>query len=161
MGIFDSLRLKRGPAYKVPHVPIDGVIGMWHGAKTGGGLALAGGQVALTRDYLVFSPWDMDQTRAWLVRLLSMAGVPHAGSVNALLTMTRILEPVAIPVSGIARIQVLNWASTWNPPAVQIQLQDGSHFEVGILASPLSPSGSKANDVALNDWLSKMPVAAG
>jgi hypothetical protein len=161
MGIFDSLLPKRGSAYKESPVPIDGVIGMWHGAKTRGGLALAGGQVALTRDYLVFSPWDMDQTRTWLVRLLSMAGVPHVGSANALLTMTKILEPVAIPVSTIARIQVLNWASAWKPPTARIQLQDGSHFDMGILASPLSPNPRKANDVALSDWLSKMPVAAG
>jgi hypothetical protein len=133
---------------------------MWHGAKTRGGLALAGGQVVLTRDYLVFSPWDMDQTRAWLVKLLGMAGVPFVGPVNALLTQTKILEPVAIPVSAIARVQVLNWASTWKPPMARIQLNDGNYFEMGILASPLSPSGSKANNVAMNDWLSKMPVAA-
>ncbi len=161
MGIFDSLLPKRGPTYKASPVPIDGVVGMWHGAKTRGGLALAGGQVALTRDYLVFSPWDMDQTRAWLVKLLSMAGVPHVASANTLLTKTKILEPVAIPVSAIARIQVLNRRSLLKPPTAQIQLRDGGHFDIGILASPLSPNVSKANDAAFEDWLSKMPIAAG
>ena len=160
MGILDSLLPKRGPAYEPSPVPIDGVVGMWHGAKTRGGLSLAGGQVVLTRDYLVFSPWDMDQTRAWLVKLLGMAGVPHVGSVDALLTKTKILDPVAIPVSTISGIQVLNRASPLKPPTARIQLQDGSHFDMGILASPLSWNGSKANDAAFDDWLSKMPVAA-
>jgi hypothetical protein len=159
MGIWGSNRPRRGPAYKVSPVPVSGVVGVWHGAKTSGGLALAGGQVVLTRDYLIFSPWDMDQTRAWLVRLLSMAGVPHVASANALLTQSRILEPVAIPVSTIAGVQILSWASLLKPPTARIKLRDGRHFDMGILASPLSPNVSKKNNTAFTHWLSKMPVS--
>jgi hypothetical protein len=52
------------------------------------GPSATGGQVALGRDWLVFSPWDMDRTRAWLVKWLGKAGVPHVGDVGILWSPT-------------------------------------------------------------------------
>ena len=160
MGLFDSLLPGRGPAYKPSPVPVEGVVGIWTGANTRGGLSMAGGQVVLTRDYLIFTPWDLDQTRAWLVKWLGKAGAPQAGKVDDLLTKSKLLDAVAIPLSHISGVQVLNRASLLKPPTARIQLEDGSHFDLGILASPLSANISKANNSAQDDWLSKMPVRA-
>ena len=37
-------------------------------------------EVVLTSEYLVFTPWDLSKTRAFLVKLLTKAGVPHVGA---------------------------------------------------------------------------------
>ena len=66
-------------------------------------VSLAGGEVVLARDHLVFSPWDMDKTRAFLVQWLSKAGVPHVGTADKLLTASKLLEPVVLPVADIER----------------------------------------------------------
>jgi hypothetical protein len=102
----------------------------------------------------------MDETRAWLVKWLGKAGAPQAGKVDELLTKSKLLDAVAIPLSEITGIQVLNRASWFKPPTARIQLQGGGHFDLGILAKPLSANVDKANNAAQDDWLSKMPAAS-
>ena len=122
------------------------------------GVSLAGGEVVLARDHLVFSPWDMDKTRAFLVQWLSKAGVPHVGTADKLLTASKLLEPVVLPVADIERVEMLNRASAFNPPQVRLHLRSGGHFDLGILHSPTALSGSSKNDTVLDDFLSKLSV---
>lgn len=159
MGLVDDLLKGQGPEYKRPVLELEGVVGAWTAARTSaGGLAMAGGQVVLARDYLVFSPWDMDDTRAFLVKWLGKAGVPHLGPLNDLISATKLLEPVVLPVGDIASVEVLNRGSVLKPPRARIHLRDGNHFDIGILHSPTTMNLSPKNNVALDDWLSKLPV---
>jgi hypothetical protein len=147
-----------GGEYKPSPVPLEGVVGAWTAANTRSGLSLAGGKVILTQDYLVFTPWDMDRTREWLFKLLAKAGAPdYVGKIDDLITKSRILEPVAIPLSKIDSIQVLNRASLLRPPTARLGLTDGRHFDLGILASPGTWNPSPKNNQAFDDWLRHMP----
>jgi hypothetical protein len=139
---------------------MEGVLGIWSAANTRGGLSLAGGQVALTREYLVFSPWDLDQTRRWLRTLLSTTSASDfAKTIDDLITKSKLLEPVMIPVADITSIEVLNRASWFGPPTARIHLRGGRDFDLGILASATTPNKSDANNQAFDDWLSRMPPA--
>ena len=114
MNPFDKLLGSRGGEYKRPLLELEGVIGAWTAARMRG-VSLAGGEIVLARDHLVFSPWDMDKTRAFLVQWLSKAGVPHVGTADKLLTASKLLEPVVLPVADIERVEMLNRASVLNP----------------------------------------------
>jgi hypothetical protein len=144
------------PHYTASPVEVQDVIGAWTAANTRGGLALAGGQVILTPQHLVFTPWDMDETRAWLVKGLSKAGFAYAGQIDKLITASKLLEPVAVPVGAIASAQSLNGASFLKPPTVRLQLTDGRHFDLGILASPTTWNKSPKNDVAMADFMGRL-----
>jgi hypothetical protein len=160
MGFLDRVLSGQGPDYKRPLLELEGVVGVWTAARTGlGGLSLAGGQVVLARDHLVFSPWDMDDTRAFLVKWLGKAGVPHLGTVDQLLTATKLLEPVVLPVADIAKVDVLSRGSLMKPPAVRIHVRSGGHLDIGILHSPTTPNVSSKNNAALEDFVSKVGVA--
>jgi hypothetical protein len=154
MGILDGLL----PRYKPSPIPVEGVVGVWTAARTSGGFSLAGGQVVLTAQHLIFSPWDMDQAREWLLRFLGAAGAPPmASKIDQLITKSRLLEPVALPLEDITSVEVLNRASITKPPTARLHLRDGNHFDLGILASPRSPNVSRANNEAFDDWRSRMP----
>jgi hypothetical protein len=142
-----------GPRYKPHAVVIDGVRGIWSAANTRAGLSLAGGQVAVTDEYLSFSPWDLDETRKWLFKLLSEAGAPTwVGKIDDLITKSRLLEPVAIPVAAIGDVQMLNRASVLKPPTARIFF-DGRQFDVGIVSAPTSPNFSGSNNEAFDHFL--------
>jgi hypothetical protein len=73
VGLFDRLT----PRYTPAPVNVEGAIGRWTAARTASGLPIAGGEIILTRQHLVFTPWDMTQTRGFLVKLLCAGGVRH------------------------------------------------------------------------------------
>jgi hypothetical protein len=153
VGLLDSL----GGRYEPSPVPIEGALGTWTAANTRGGLSLAGGRVILTGDHLVFTPWDMDETREWLFKGLSKAGAPgYVGKIDDLISASKLLEPVAFPVSEIAGTQVLNRASWLKPPTVRITLAGGRRFDLGVLASPGSPNKSRANNQAFDHFLATL-----
>lgn len=149
------------PRYESSPVPIDGVTGAWTATRTvGGGFAVSGGQVILTHRHLVFTPWDMDRTRESLFKLLSIAGAPGpVGKIDDLISKSRLLEPVAIPLTDITDIQVLNGSSLLKPPTARLRLRNGGTFELGILASPTTPNFATANNQAFDDWLARMRLA--
>jgi hypothetical protein len=158
MGLLEGMLGPRGGAYKQPLDDIDGVVGAWSAARTGGGgLSIAGGQLVLTDSSLVFSPWDLDKTRAFLVKWLSKAGVPHVATIDKALTASKLLDPVVLPIADVARVEVLNRASLLKPPRARIALRDGRHFDVGILSSATAPNFSPANNVALDDFVARLP----
>jgi hypothetical protein len=150
------MSLLDGPKYTPAPVPVAGAIGRWTAAKTGSGLAIAGGEVVLVPEYVVFTPWDMTQTRDLLVKLLSGAGVPHVGAVDKLLTASKLLEPVAILIATIAELRPLGRASVPRPPYARITFGAGRHFELAILAGPRYPNFSQENNVAFDDWFTKL-----
>jgi hypothetical protein len=155
MGILDSLR----PRYAASPVDLEGVVGAWTAARMGGGLALSGGQIVLGSDYIVFSPWDMDQTRTWLVKALSVAGDPGwAGKLNQLITMSGLLEPVVIPLGVIRCVEPVGGPSLFKPPTARLHLQDGRSFDFGILASPRTPNFSGKNTQAFQDFMGHLPA---
>jgi hypothetical protein len=161
MGLLDDLLSGRGPSYKRPELELDGVVGAWTAARTSGGLSVSGGQVVLARDQLVFSPWNMDSTREFLVTWLPKAGVPHVGTVDKLLTASGLLEPVVLPLTELERVEVTGRGSLLKPPQVRLHFAGGRHFDMGILHSPTTLNGSPKNRAALDDFLSKLPVPAG
>ena len=55
IGLLDGLT----PRYTPAPVNVDGAIGRWSAARTASGSSLAGGEIIVTRDHLVFTPWDM------------------------------------------------------------------------------------------------------
>jgi hypothetical protein len=150
-----------GSHYTPSPVELENVVGAWSAANTRGGLALAGGQVVLTAQYVVFTPWDMAQTRAWLVKGLSTAGSQYAGQIDKLITASRLLEPVAIPLNAITSVQPLNAARLFKPPTARLELMDGRHFDLGILASPTTPSVSRKNNAAMQDFMSRLHLLLG
>jgi len=156
MGFFDDLLPGEGPTLKPSPVELGDVVGAWFAARTMGGFSIAGGAVVLGRDWLVFSPWDLDRTRAWLVTWLGRAGVPYLGHLDRLLSATKLLEPVAIPLDGIASAELLSDGSLFKPPQVRLGFVDGRHFDLGILASPTSLNVSGANREALEDFVAKL-----
>jgi hypothetical protein len=150
VGLLDSFL----PKYKPAPVPLEGVRGVWTAANTKGGLSLAGGQALITKDHLVFTPWDMDKTREWLFKLLSKAGAPEwVGRIDELIDESKLLEPVAIPLTEITGTQTLNRASVLKPPTVRIRLRDARHFDLGILTRPTSPNFNRANNEAFDHFL--------
>jgi hypothetical protein len=157
MNLLDNILGSRGGDYKRPLLELEGVIGSWTAARTRG-ISLAGGEVVLARDHLVFSPWDMDKTRAFLVQWLSKAGVPHIGTADKLLSASKLLDPVVLPVADIERAEMLNRASLFKPPQVRLHLRSGGHFDLGILHSPTTPNISPKNNTAFDNFLSKLPV---
>jgi hypothetical protein len=157
MNLLDNILGSRGGDYKRPLLELEGVIGSWTAARMRG-VSLAGGEVVLARDHLVFSPWDMDKTRAFLVQWLSKAGVPHVGTADKLLSASKLLEPVVLPVSDITQAEILNRASVFKPPQVRLHLRSGGYFDLGILHSPLALGGSPKNNTVFDDFLSKLSV---
>jgi hypothetical protein len=157
IGLLDGIL--GGPKYTPAPVPLDGVIGRWTAARTASGLSVAGGEVVLTTSYLVFTPWDMTQTRDFLIKLLSGVGVPHVGDINKLLTASKLLEPIAIPLSQIANVQPLGRASLLKPPYARIDFAGGRYLDIGILASPRYPNFAQANNAAFDDWLTRLNEA--
>jgi hypothetical protein len=150
MGLLDSL----GPRYRPHSVELEGVRGIWSAANTRGGLSLAGGQAALTEHHLSFSPWDLDETRKWLFKLLGKAGAPAwVGKIDDLITKSGLLEPVAIPLTAITHVDTLNRASLLKPPTARIRLTDGRHFDIGILSKATSPNFSGSNNAAFDHFL--------
>src|SRR4051794_23319444 len=97
--------MRLGPRYTPSPVPLEGVIGVWTAANTRGGLSLAGGQVTLTPDYLVFTPWDVSRELKLLEQLLTESGVPHVGGADKLIKQSKVLEAVAIPLKDVAGIR--------------------------------------------------------
>jgi hypothetical protein len=75
--------------------------------------------VTLLPEYLVFTPWDVSRERALLVELLTKVGVPHVGDVDKLITQSKLLEPVVLPLQQIESLEELNGASWLLPPTVQ------------------------------------------
>jgi hypothetical protein len=157
VGFLDALL----PHYTPAPVPLDGVVGRWTAARMAAGLAAAGGEVILTKEYLVFTPWDMAKTREYLSKLLTAAGVPHVGDVDKLLTATKLLEPVAIPLNRIATVQPMGRASVFKPPWARIVFTDSRHLDLGILAGARLPNFSPANNEAFDDWLGKLRAQQG
>lgn len=155
MNLLDNILGSQGGDYKRPLLELEGVIGVWTAARTRG-ISLAGGEVVLARDHLVFSPWDMDKTRAFLVQWLPKAGVPYVGTADKLLSASKLLEPVVMPVADIERAEMLNRASLFKPPQVRLHLRSGGHFDLGILHSPMTANPSSKNNTALDDFLSKV-----
>jgi hypothetical protein len=137
-------------------VDVDGAIGRWSAARTASGLSIAGGEIILTRDHLVFTPWDLTKTREYLVKLLTGAGVPHVGDLDKVLTASKLLEPVAIPLSQISMVQPMGRASWSRPPWARLTFSDGRHLDLGILASPRRPNKDPANNAAFDDWLGRL-----
>jgi hypothetical protein len=154
MGLFD--RLLGSAAYTRAPVPVEGAVGRWTASKMATGLAAAGGEVILTRDHLVFTPWDMTKTRAFLVKLLGEVGVPHIGDIDKLLTATKLLDPVAIPLAQVASVQPMGRASVRQPPWARITFADGRHLDLGILAGVRFPNFHPANNAAFDDWLAAL-----
>jgi hypothetical protein len=139
--------------YKRHAVPIGGARGFWSAANTRGGVALAGGHVAITDEYLSFSPWDLDGTRKWLFNVLGKASAPAwVGNIDDLITRGRVHEPVAIPISAIREVNVLNRASMLKPPTARISF-DGRQFDLGIVSAPRSPNFSGSNNEAFEHFL--------
>lgn len=151
MGFLDGIGI--GGRYEAWPVSIEGVRGIWTAANTRGGFSLAGGQVAVTDSYVVFSPWDLDKTREWLFILLGKAGAPTwVGKIDELITASKLLEPVAMPLAEIRETRQLNGASLLKPPTTRLTLRDGRSFDLGILASPRSPNVSRANNEAYDHF---------
>jgi hypothetical protein len=119
-------------------------------------VALAGGRLVLTPRYLVFTPWDMDQTRAWLVKGLSQAGFSYAAQLDKLITASKLLEPVVVPLDTIASVQPLNRARLLKPPTARLEMVDGRRFDVGILHSPTTANLSSSNNAAMDDFLGRL-----
>jgi hypothetical protein len=142
-----------GPGYKPPPVDVGEVLGAWTAARVHGGFNVTGGSLVLSTEWLVFSPWDMDKTRAWLVRGLSWAGVPNVGHVDKLLTLTKLLEPLPIPVRAIGSAHVISGPTLLRPPVVRLTFADRRHFDVGILKSPTTLSISDANRAAAESFV--------
>ena len=122
------------------------------------GSRLPAARLSWLATHLVFSPWDMDKTRAFLIKWLSKAGVPHVGTADKLLSASKLLEPVVLPVADIERVELLNRASLLNPPQVRLYLRAGGHLDLGILHSPTTLNISSKNNTALDNFLSKLPV---
>lgn len=152
MGIFDGLM----PRYTPAPVDVEGAIGRWTAARTASGLAIAGGEIVLTREHLVFTPWDMTRTREFLVKLLSGAGVPHVGDLDKLLKASKLLEPIAIPLSQIVTVQPMGRASWTKPPWARLTFTDGRHLDIGILAGARRLNKDPANNMAFDDWIGKL-----
>jgi hypothetical protein len=148
VGVLDSFL----PKYKPAPVPVEGALGRWTAARTASGLAIAGGEVVLTPEHLVFTPWDMTKTREFLVKLLSKAGAPRAGDVDKLLTQSKLLEPVAVPLAEVASIQPMGRASWPKPPWARITFTNGGGLDLGILAGPRRLNKDPANNDAFDDW---------
>lgn len=152
MGFLDALK----PGYTPAPVDVEGALGRWTGAKTAGGLSLAGGELILTTNHLVFTPWDMEKTRQFLVKLLSQAGAPRVGDVDKLITQSKILEPVALPLPEISDAQPAGQASWMRPPLVRLSFSDGRTMEFGVLAGSMKMNRDPGNNAARDDFLSKL-----
>jgi hypothetical protein len=146
-----------GPGYKRADIQVDGAVGSWTATRTGGGgLALAGGQVVLGDQWLVFSPWDLDRTRQWLVTWLGKAGIPQLGNVDKLIGQTKLLDPVVVAVADVASARLVRGPSLFKPPAVELAFRDGRTLELGILASVGTANPSPDNLAAAQDFLAEV-----
>lgn len=69
-------------------------------------------------------------------------------------------EPVAIRFADLKRVEVLNRARFLRVPTARLHLKDGSHLDIGIVASLTTPSfrsvNHQANNRAFDDWLSQL-----
>jgi hypothetical protein len=144
------------PRYTPAPVNVDGAIGRWTAARTASGLSIAGGESILTDERLVFTPWDMDKTCGYLIKLLSKAGVPGVGDVDKLLTTSKLLEPIAILLTAVTSVQPMGRASWLRPPWARLSFADGRHLDVGILAGSRRLNRDAANNAAFDDRLQRL-----
>jgi hypothetical protein len=89
--------------------------------------------------------------------------VPPLVTVDRLLSASKLLESVVLPVAELARVQVLNrasWSNPLKPPQVRLTFRDGRTFDLGISAGPRKMNPDPANNAALDDFLAKLPVNA-
>jgi hypothetical protein len=145
--------LRLGLRYTPSPVPLDGVLGVWTAANTRGGLSLSGGQVTLTPDYLVFTPWDVSREAELLAKLMTSGGASQVGDVDKLVKSSGLLKPAVMPLRQLANIELLNGAQWLRPPTARVYLSDGRHFDLGILASPRRLNKAAANEDAIRDWM--------
>lgn len=150
-----------GPQYMPSPVGTTRALGAWYGANKKGGLSLSGGLVILTPIYVVFTPWNMDQTRQWLVAGGRVFGIPLVGLVNSLITASGLLEPVVIETSAITNLEPVDFTSMFKPPGVRFTLINGGTFEVGFVASPGTWTGSSKNRDAAVDFIRTFATLRG
>jgi hypothetical protein len=157
MGVLDRLM----PGYTAPPVPVEGAIGRWTAARTASGVSIAGGEMILTPEHLVFTPWDMERTRQFLVKPLTEAGVPRVGEADKLLSDSKLLEPAAVPLSEITSFHPMGRASLLKPPWGRLEFAGGRALDLGILAGVRHPNLHPANNIAFDDFYAKLQAVLG
>jgi tetratricopeptide (TPR) repeat protein len=110
---------------------VDEPLGTWTGTHVMAGVSAIGGTVVLYSDRLEFHPINFP------------SGEPA--------------KPDVIRLVDIESIEVRNRASLRRPPTARLHLTGGLRFDLGIVASRLSPTFRPANNKAFDDFLSWMP----
>jgi hypothetical protein len=145
-----------GPTHTTSALAADGILGAWTVAATHGGVPDASAQVVLTHDHLIFTPWDTDETRAWLASGLTAGRMPFVGRLDRQIAASKLVEPVAISLREIEAAEPLNGASWFKPPTVRFTLRDGGNFELGILADRELGKDPKSDQTVMQDFMSHL-----
>ena len=128
------------------------VLAYWVGAlMTRSGLSLTGGTVVVTEEHLVFWPIPINATRGLAIRGQDVLMQPVTDKAG-------VIEPIAVPLTTIVSVEVLNRASLLRAPCARLTLNDGSQLQIGILASQSSWNIDPVNNIAFDDWLARLPV---
>jgi len=149
MGLLESLNaLRKGAGRKVVDVPLlenEHELFRVIASRNPGTVLAAGGQLVLTNQRVVFSPWNTKDLSTVLVWGLGKAGAPKMLR-DAATKLQGLIDASAIAVDGFSEVKVGSGASVLKPPTLTIVGADQEPVEFGILKSLFSPNFSKANE---------------
>lgn len=163
MGLLDNLRgLLAGSGRTT--APVELTPGEFETARTYGQLVGAnalksvGGELILTNQRLIFTPWNITDLAPLLAFGLKRAGVAGAGVVVGWVAGQ--VRGDAADLTSITGATPGRDAALLHPPTLVVQLADGRRLEFGIVVAKLSPNRSLANNDARDVFLAKLRTSA-
>jgi len=156
MGIWDNIiNLSKGSARKTLDfalAPSERELQRAFAATSFGRIAKTNGQLILTNQRLVFSPWSTKDVAAVLSAVLPLSGLPAlTGSIPGA-AVDLMGSPVGIPLVEITAVTTSAGANWFRPPSIFVTRKT-DQVEFNVLAAYLSPS--RAANIRARDTFAK------
>lgn len=133
----------------------DSYVKEWVGGLLSRGVSKMGVKLTLTTNHLLVAPLDLTSLEA----IFDAFGkwVPGGDKVDRVADFVvekgGLKDQAIVPLSNIARVQALNNASLFKPPAARLVLSDGSQADFGFVASITTPTISSKNNAIRDDFV--------
>lgn len=115
----------------------------------GGAGHKAGGKLFVTNLRVLFQPWDLTLANRLIKWGCKALQVPHAGAVTWVVGKAKnVVDATAQGIGDLVAVEPVGMASALNAPKIRLTKSDGTVAEFGAVATTLTPSGFKENNVA-------------
>lgn len=119
------------------------------------GMSKAGGNLVLTNERLIFTPWSMQDLGSLLAAGFRTLSLPDAIAQAPETAVKLIGEPIGVPLEQIAGAVAGQKPSVFRPPSILVRTEE-AEIEFGVLASLWSLNAAAANVVARDNFLATL-----